>query len=132
MGLSQEEKRRYRAEAALLCPQIVKPPRTKKKYDDASMFLLTYYGILCPQARDLFSAGSVALRSDSTRGGNYLMRALNDIENEMRHAAKTLEDGLFVEYWGVSVPTKNRIAEWLKRADEHAKTWKPSKELFRK
>jgi len=132
MSLSQEEKRKYRAEAALLCPQIVKPPRTKKKYDDASMFLLTYYGILCPQARDLFSAGSVALRSDSTRGGNYLMRALRDIEGEMRHAAKTLEDALFVEYWGVSVPPKNRIAEWLKRADEHAKIWKPSKELFRK
>jgi hypothetical protein len=132
MGLSQTEKRRYRAEAALLCPQIVKPPRTKKKYDDASMFLLTYYGILCPQARDLFSAGSVALRSNSTRGGNYIMRALNDIESEMRHAAKTLEDDLFVEYWGVSASPKDRIAEWLKRADEYAKTWKPSKELFQK
>jgi hypothetical protein len=96
------------------------------------MFLLTYYGILCPQARDLFSAGSVALRSNSTRGGNYIMRALNDIESEMRHAAKTLEDDLFVEYWGVSASPKDRIAEWLKRADEYAKTWKPSKELFQK
>lgn len=132
MGLTQEEKRRYRAEAALLCPQIVKPPRTKKKYDDASMFLLTYYGILCPQARDLFSAGSVALRSDETRGGNYILRALNDIQGEMRLAAKTLEDALFVEYWGASVPPKDRITEWLKRADDYAKTWKPSKELFKK
>lgn len=95
------------------------------------MFLLTYYGILCPQARDLFSAGSVALRADGTRGGNYLLRALRDIEPEMREAAKTLEDGLFVEYWGVSVDPKARIAEWLKRADGFAKTWKPSKELFR-
>ncbi len=132
MGLEQEEKRRLRAEAALLCPQIVKPSRSKHKYDDAAMYLITYHGVLCSQARDLFSAGSVALRSDSRRGGIYIMRALRDIESEMRQAAATLEDALFVEYWGVSVPPRRRIQEWLRRADEYAAgAWKPSRELLR-
>jgi len=132
MNLEQEEKRRLRAEAALLCPQIVKPSRAKKKYEDAAMYALTYRGILCPQARDLFSAGSVALRSDATRGGNYLQRALKDIEPEMRTAAKQLEDALFVEYWGEGVLPGSRIKEWLKRADRYAKgVWVPSKELFK-
>jgi hypothetical protein len=131
MHLEQEEKRRLRAEAALLCPQIVKPSRAKKKYEDAAMYALTYRGILCPQARDLFSAGSVALRSDATRGGNYLQRALKDIEPEMRTAAKQLEDALFVEYWGESVAPDNRIREWLRRADRFADgVWVPSEELF--
>jgi hypothetical protein len=142
MHLEQEEKRRLRAEAALLCPQIVKPPRSKKKYEDAAMYLLTYHGVLCPQARDLFSAGSVALRSDPKRGGNYLQRALKDIEPEMQLAAQQLEDALFVEYWKESVPPERRIQEWLKRADEYAqqrskrtkgkakRVWVPSKELF--
>ena len=130
MRLPQEEKRRLRAEAALLCPQIVKPSRAKDKYNDATLYLLTYHGVLCPQARDLFSAGSVALRSDPTRGGNYILRSLRDIEAEMRVAAQTLEDALFVEYWGVSVPPADRIKEWLVRADAVASTWKPSKELF--
>ena len=132
MNLDQEEKRRLRAEAALLCPQIVKPSRAKKKYEDAAMYLLTYRGVLCPQARDLFSAGSVALRSDATRGGNYLQRALKDIEPEMRSAAKHLEDALFVEYWGEAVPPGSRIKGWLKRADRYAKgAWVPSKALFK-
>jgi len=131
MRLSQEEKRRFRAEAALLCPQIVKPSRTKRKYEDAAIYLLTYHGVFCPQARDLFSAGSVALRSNSARGGNYLLRALEDIEEEMKTAAATLEDALFVEYWGVSVPKSQRIKKWLERADAYAKGWRPSKELFR-
>lgn len=61
MTLEQSEKRRLRAEAALLCPQVVKPSRAKNKYDDATLYLLTYHGVLCPQARDLFSAGSVAI-----------------------------------------------------------------------
>ena len=49
MGLDQAEKRKLRAEAALLCPQVVKPSRTKKKYDDEAPYLLTYHGVLCSQ-----------------------------------------------------------------------------------
>lgn len=131
MNLEQNEKRRLRAEAALLCPWIVKPSRSKKKYEDAAIYLLTYHGVLCPQARDLFSAGSVALRSDAARGGIYIARALRDIESEMRLAAETLEDALFVEYWETAVPRRDRIKEWLKRADTYAKSWRPSKVLFR-
>ena len=132
MGLPQEEKRKLRAEAALLCPHIVRPSRSRGKYSDATIYLLTYHGVLCPQARDLFSAGSVALRSDPKRGGLYIMRALMDIEDEMRRAAAYLEDALFVEYWGAPVPPKSRIREWLKRADKQAGTWKPSDALFLK
>lgn len=132
MALPQEEKRKLRAEAALLCPQIVKPSRSKNKYTDPAMYLLTYHGVLCPQARDLFSAGSVALRSDSTRGGVYIARALKDIEQEMITAARILPDALFVEYWGKSAPRNQRISEWLKRADSLAQDWKPSKTLFLK
>lgn len=131
MNLEQDEKRKLRAEAALLCPQIVKPSRSKKKYDDVAIYLLTYHGVLCSQVRDLFSAGSVALRSDGTRGGNYILRALKDIEPEMTAAAHGLEDALFVEYWERSVPPADRIKEWLKRADALAKGWRPSKALFR-
>ncbi len=130
MHLSQEEKRKLRAEAALLCPQIVKPSRTKNKYNDVTMYILTYHGVLCPQARDLFSAGSVALRADGKRGGNYILRALQDIESEMIKAAEYLDDALFVEYWKVSCKPSQRISQWLERADSFAKTWRPSESLF--
>lgn len=131
MNLSQEEKRRLRAEAALLCPSVVKPSRAKHKYDDVALYLLTYHGVLTLQARDLFSAGSVALRSDSTRGGNYLLRSLQDIEEEMLDAARYLPDSLFREYWDAKRVPSDRIKDWLKRADALAKGWKPSKSLFR-
>lgn len=71
-SLATEEKRKLRAEAALLCPQVVSPARAKHKYDDAVLYLLTYHGVICSQARDLFSAGSVALRQDAQRGGLYI------------------------------------------------------------
>lgn len=128
--LSQPEKRKYRAESAVLCPQIVKSSRASGKYDDVTMFLLTYYGILCNQARDLFSAGSVAMRASQTRGGNYIERALLDIEEEMLCAFNELEDALFEEYWGLNIPREERVNYWLKKADTYAVDWTPSKILF--
>lgn len=129
--LSQEEKRKYRAEAAILCPQICKGSRARRKYEDAAIFLLTYHGVFCPQARDLFSAGSVALRGNSTRGGNYILRALLDIEAQMVEAAAQLEDALIEEYWGFNCPVEQRLASWLRMADSFADGWHPSEHLFK-
>ena len=130
MSLEQSEKRRLRAEAALLCPQVCGGSRVRNKYTDAALYLLNHYGVLCTQARDLFSAGSVALRSDDRRGGIYIMRALQDIEGLMRSAAQRLDGALFEEYWGEDCPADERIAEWLRRADTYAQDWTPSETLF--
>jgi len=130
--LSMAEKVRLRAEAALLCPTIVKPSGAKNKYDDAVLYLLTYHGVLCHQARDLFSAGSVANPKNDDEGGNYIARALLLLEGEMQNAALKMDDDLFVEYWGESVPPQNRIKKWLEKVDSIAVGWKPSEILFLK
>lgn len=127
MDLPTEEKRRLRAEAALLSPKVVGSSKTKHKYVDVVMYLMSYRGVICPQARDLFSAGSVAGKD---RGGNYVMRSLMDIEAEMRDAAFELEDALFEEYWGAVPPADERIKKWLQMADAIASTWTPSDCLF--
>jgi len=129
-NLTIEEKTKLRAEAALLCPKIVQSGRARDKYDDLVLYLLTYHGVLCHQARDLFSAGSVANPKNDDAGGIYIERALKLIEKEMREAAIRMDDALFVEYWGESIVPEKRIARWLEKADEYAKGWKPSASLF--
>lgn len=129
-NLTTEEKTRLRAEAALLCPNIVKSGRDRNKYDNVVLYLLTYRGVLCHQARDLFSAGSVANPKNDDEGGVYIARALKLLESDMKKAAMELDDVLFIEYWGESCPPEKRIARWLERADEVAKGWKPSACLF--
>lgn len=128
--LSMEEKKKLRAEAVLLCPQIVRSGRSRDKYDDAVLYLLTYHGVLCHQARDLFSAGSVANPKNDDEGGLYIQRALKLIENEMIDAAIRLEDAVFFEYWNEAVPSERRIQRWLEKADKLADNWIPSKSLF--
>ena len=66
-----------------------------------TVYILTIMAPL-PTGADLFTAGSVAMRADQTRGGNYMLRALKDIEGEMKVAARRMEDALFVEYRGES------------------------------
>lgn len=127
MDLEPQEKRNLRAEAALLCPKVVGGSRQRKKYTDAVSYLMTYRGVLCPQARDLFSAGSVAGKA---RGGNYVQRSLIDIQEEMKNAAHYLEDQLFEEYWGTVPLPDQRLEYWLTVADEHAANWTPSKHMF--
>lgn len=129
-SLPQEEKRKLRAEAAILSPQICKGSHGPSKYIDPALYLLTQYGVFCYQARDLFSAGSVALRKDGRRGGNYILRALQDIEELMREAAMELDGKLFIEYWGKDCPPEKRIKEWLRLADGYASNWQPSEHLF--
>lgn len=128
--LSELEKIQLRAEAILLCPQIVKSSGAKHKYDDVALYLLTYHGVLCHQTRDLFSAGSVANPENDDNGGNYVQRALKRMETELQNAAIRMDSALFEEYWGEAVPPEERIKEWLRRADEFATDWTPSEVLF--
>jgi hypothetical protein len=128
MHLPMTEKLRLRAEGALLFPQICQGGRVRDKYNDVAFFFLKYHSVFCPQTRDLYSAGSVAGKA---RGGNYLLRALKNIEPYIRQAADELDIDLIEEYWGERVKPKDRIAEWLRRADAHATGWTPSKHLFR-
>lgn len=129
-NLTDAEKIKLRAEAALLCPEIVKSGRVRNKYDNVVLYLLTYYGVLCHQARDLFSAGSVANPKNDDAGGVYIERALKLLEDEMKKAAFSMSDALFVEYWGESITPEKRITRWLEKADALATGWKPSESLF--
>lgn len=128
--LPDYEKKKLRAEAVLLCPGIVRSGRTRDKYDDVALYLLTYHGVLATNARDLFSAGSVANPSNDDNGGIYIERAIKLLEHEIVEAAHRLDDNLFIEYWGKSVAPEKRIKEWLLRADAFATGWVPSASLF--
>lgn len=128
--LSDSEKTKLRAEAILLCPQIVKSGAARNKYNDVALYMLTYHGVLCHQTRDLFSAGSVANPMNDDEGGIYIARALKLMEAELVDAAMRMDSALFEEYWGIAVEPQNRIKEWLRRADTFAKGWKPSEFLF--
>lgn len=126
--LPAEEKKKLRAEVTLLFPEVVGHGRIREKYADVALYLITAHGILAHNARDMFSAGSVAGKD---RGGIYTARAIAGLEPYMREAAASMSDALFAEYWERHVPANERIRAWLERADGYARDWKPSEVLFK-
>ena len=64
------------------------------------------------------------------RGGNYILRALQDLEPELLEALQNLEDKLILEYWGEIVHLNKRKAFWLQKLDDFADGWIPSQHLF--
>lgn len=131
-NLDITEKRQIRAEAALLCPQVVKGSRVKGKYNEAAMFTLTYHGVMTTQARDLFSAGSVGQNQE---GVLFIAWALRDIQELIYDAAKRLDSRLFKDFWGLEAPPQTpeeRIKHWLSLLDQYHDGWPelPSRFLF--
>jgi len=129
-SLSTKEKTRLRAEAALLCPSIVKSGRSRNKYDDVVLYLLTYHGVICHQARDLFSAGSVAKPTKDEKGGIYIKRALKLKENEMKKAALDMDDA-FEEEEETDVDAVQAEIEALELAEPQAKMAEKLEEINR-
>jgi hypothetical protein len=124
--LSGEEKKELRGEAALLCPEVL--GKDRDKYDKVAFYCLIHRAVICT-GRDLFTAGSITGGQDT--GGDYLKKGLVLVQEHMVRAAQNLEEGLFQEYWGYSVPPDERIYEWLRRADQLAHGWVPSDVLFK-
>ena len=103
-----------------------------EEYAEPAVYALTQKGVLCPQARDLFTAGSVAERIDPIHDRElYISRAMRGVEYFMAAAAQRLDDALFVEYWGEPCEPDNRLKRWLEMADACATDWQPSAVLFR-
>ena len=85
-ALSEQDRDRVRAEAAILAPEIFSPPWVAGKYFHVGLYLLREYGILCPQVRDLYSAGASSRRAlhglECTQDGftvlNSRLRSMSD------------------------------------------------------
>ncbi len=114
--LDSDTKAQMRAEAAFMCPQIFKGSRQRGKYDDAALYLLTQHGVFAPQTRDLFSAGSVAGKD---RGGDYLIRSIQNNRDIIREVSTQIDDALILEYWGETCDPKHRLRRWLELADSY-------------
>lgn len=55
--LSGEEKKRLAVQCMILFPSVVNPKQSPTKYNDATLWLCSYYQIVSPNIRDIFSAG---------------------------------------------------------------------------
>ena len=132
--LGKTEKRALRGEIAVLFPEIC--GASYLKFVDAALYLLQNKGVFCPNVRDQFTSGFAAEEGDKIsgvqpkEGEKQILRTLRGLKIDMQNSLQTLDDDLLIRYWGKNYPVEDRLHEWLRKADGHAKDWKPSDFLF--
>lgn len=123
-SLLREEQEKIRVILYAMFPEIL--GNYSDKYNNASLFLLTRYGIINPSFRDMFSAGGqvelplrtgVLVKMPATFGRikrykDLIVEVLQDT------SAETLS-----ENWNVAIDNENRIGQWCELcAAQYART----------
>ena len=106
-ALSERDRDRVRAEAALLAPEIFLPPWVPRKYFQVGLYLLREYGIFCPQVRDLYSAGASSQRA--LHGLKSTMAEFKSLDSRLR----SMNDRLVARIRAQQAPPSARIPQAL-------------------
>lgn len=122
--LLREEQEKIRVILYAMFPEIL--GNSSDKYNNASLFLLTRYGIINPSFRDMFSAGGqvelplrtgVLVKMPATFGRIQKYKDLI-VEVLRETSAETLS-----ENWNAAVYNENRIGQWCELcAAQYART----------
>ena len=105
--LSEQDRDRVRAEAAILAPEIFAPPWVAGKYFHVGLYLLREYGILCPQVRDLYSAGA------SSRRALHGLKCTQDEFKVLDSRLRSMSDRLAAQVRVRKAPRSARIPQAL-------------------
>ncbi len=126
-GLSTAEQEEIIVEAMILFPEMF--GNSTAKFERFAAYLISKYNIVCPNARDLFSAGgSVKIRIKKKsiavpRILHNLHRRAKSIEKKI----KRIDDETLLFYWRINALKKDRLAQWKKLADAKTALLKSNK-----
>ncbi len=122
-NLSQTEKQELKNRAMAYFPELF--GNSSEKFERLAIWLITREAVVCPNVRDLFSAGG---RNDYEVDGivyknvpriflNLFHNALNILEILQQTPALEL-----AEYWEVDTTEEKKIDDWINRVAENSKT----------
>lgn len=126
-ALLREEQEKIRVLLYTMFPEIL--GNSSDKYNNASLFLLTRYGIINPAFRDMFSAGGQIELPRCAGIPVKMPAAFGRIKKHKDLIVATLEETptqTLAENWGVVVDGKKNISQWCGLCAKHYATTKDS------
>lgn len=109
-NLSCAKKKDLMLQGLILFPEVI-----VGKYDNFSMWLVTQEGIICPNVRDLFSAGG------KFEGLPAVYRRIYENRNQIKEMLNQIDRQLLFDYWGRN-DFGDRLSLWIDmivRYDSH-------------
>lgn len=118
--LDSEEKKDIKAKCMILFPESLDPNRNLKKYNNASLWLCSYYQVVNPNIRDLYSAGGkitkvndFIIETPAAKVFSVIVKYADRIKALLKHPTKEMLD-LIAEHNPTILQGNDYYEEWLK------------------
>jgi hypothetical protein len=115
--LTNEEKERYMIESMILFPELFK---NKASYERAATHLITAFGAVSANLRDVFTAGGqkqVNIQGRLHRVPKMLFQ-LNKYASKIMQNIDKMDEGLLSFSWNIASINASRISQWQALIDE--------------
>lgn len=117
--LDLEEKKDIRARCMVLFPESLDPKGNAKKYNNTSLWLCSYYQVVNPNIRDLYSAGGKITKVDgremetpAAKVFSIIVEYADRIKALLQHPTREMLE-LIAEYNPAILQGKDYYEEWL-------------------
>lgn len=129
-NLSTKEKQEVKYKAMVYFPELFSNSGTK--FGRLAIWLITREGIVCPNIRDLFTAGGKGQRSVGKKTYKNIPRIFLNMFDNLDFIIEAIEQTSVIElseYWGIKTSEKKKIADWIELVSEQSKKISDAKHL---
>jgi hypothetical protein len=129
-NLSQTEKQNLKNTAMVLFPELFS--NNNDKFNRLAIWLVTREAVVCPNVRDLFTAGG---KNDYIIGKKMYKNVprifLNLFDNVQSIIDTIINANVYElsEYWGIKTTEKNKLVDWIELVDQQSKKIEAAKHL---
>ena len=129
-NLSAKEKQKLKNRAMVYFPELF--GNSNDKFGRLAIWLVTREAVVCPNVRDLFTAGG---KRDYVVGKNVYQKVprifLNLFDNLPNIVETIMQTSAFElsEYWETQTTDKTKLFDWIELVAEHAKKIQDAKHL---
>jgi hypothetical protein len=129
-NLSLKEKQDLKIKAMIYFPELFS--NNSNKFGRLAIWLITREAVVCPNIRDLFTAGGKAdfiLNGVLLKNSPRIFINLFSNINQIIQILQTINPLELKEHWGVNTSEKNKLFDWIKIVDAQAKKIPDAKHL---
>jgi hypothetical protein len=121
-NLTASEKQAMKTKAMAFFPELFS--NRIEKFARFSVWLITREGIVCPNVRDLFTAGGKGTIIIDSKTYEKVPRIFLNLFHNLESIIKVINQTPNIElteYWGIETTDDNKIENWIGLTSEHAK-----------
>lgn len=129
-NLSSKEKQEAKNKSMVYFPELF--GNNNDKFGRLAIWLVTREGVVCPNVRDLFTAGGKGKFQIDTKIYENIPRIFLTLFDNLKFTTKTIAETSAIElseYWGIKTTEKKKISDWIDLVSNHSKKISDAKHL---